>query len=863
MLTAHRIPPHSVDRPALRRQLDLGLSAPLTLLVAPAGAGKTVLLSQWVESRPDLAVAWVDVTPADDDSVHFAQQIVARLGSVDPRLAELTAALGEPSGGLGADMVEALSAGLGNVSHPVVLILDDLHNLSERATVEDLWTLADGLPDNAHLVLSSRADLRLAWSRHRLQHGLVELRRAQLAFDYADTAAVLEQIIGRRVSESTAASVLRHTEGWAAGVQLAGLTLRLHDGSDAVVDALDATDRLIVDYLSEEVLDAQKPDRRRALLALSVLEEMSPGLVHALTDVPDAGGFLRDLEDESMFVVPIAGRRDWYKFHHLFRDLLRYRLRATEPDAEVLLLRAAAAWHLSEDDSSSAIECFLRARSWSDALDLILQRGREEYERGHTATVTRWLSMVPREIRVARPDVEVLFGIMSGMTGRAVQAEESFRQIISDPTTDDGHRLVAAAYLAAIVPFRPHPELYLQDALRAVRLLDQQPEIPVPDILQLTGRDLLTTLVYVSAARAHLFLGQLQEAREWLEKALATAGGRYPPFRIHGLGCLALVEALAGSLRAATEHADEALDIAREMSLLSHTSTADAFLARAIVAIQRGEPEAGAISLHEGNLRAAANQRTQIMWIAHLASKLIDPTGTDLTAIEPTGTPPPIVKQALLAISHRVARQAGEPHAPIEPQAAWSTLAFEEIAGLLTDGRAAAARERLAEIPFRLDPKAPGPAVERAIMIGWLHAAEGRTASSRAELDDALEMARPEWLVHPFVRAGNAVGALIDALPGPPDRFRSTVVQLSQRVRRGRADELPEPLTSRELEILAYLPTRLTNVEIAAHCYVSVNTIKTHTAHIYRKLDVAGRNAAVARARELGLLDSSADSHYV
>ena len=187
---------------------------------------------------------------------------------------------------------------------------------------------------------------------------------------------------------------------------------------------------------------------------------------------------------------------------------------------------------------------------------------------------------------------------------------------------------------------------------------------------------------------------------------LGTTGGRYPPFRVHGLGRLALVEAWVGSLRAATEYSDEALEIVREASLLSHTSTTDAYLARALVAIQRGEPETGAISLHEGSLRAAANQRPQLMWIAHLASKVIDPTGTDLTAIEPTGTPPPIVELGLAAIRHKVARQAAS-RTPIPPQREWSMLAFEEIAALLTVGNEGAARQRLAQIPFQPDPRAP------------------------------------------------------------------------------------------------------------------------------------------------------------
>lgn len=858
----HRVPPHSVDRPGLRHQLDAGLSAPLTLLVAPAGAGKTVLLSQWVETRSDLASAWFDVTSADDDSVHFAQRIVRGLVAQVPGLGEIAAPLGEPGGGLGEATLEALSAAMADAADPLVVVFDDLHTLSNRAIVEDLWRLADRLPDNAHLVFSSRTDLQLSWSRHRLRHGLVELRQAQLALDSNETTEVLEQITGTAVDDDTAAAITRHTEGWAAGIQLAGLTLRFRGHAESLVDTLDETDRLIIDYLSEEVLDAQTPQRREALLRMSVLDEMCAGLVHALTDVDDAEGLLRDLVRESMFVIPLPARRGWYRFHPLFRDVLRYRLRATDAAAEGRLLRTAADWYIADGDSPAAIECLLAARCWQDALDLILQRGRSVFERGHTATVARWLSFVPTEVRQARPGIEALYGIMTGMTGRAGEAEDVLRGLLADPRTDDGHRLVASGYLAAVVQFRPYPEIYLDDAVRTMSLLDSEPQLATPDLLQLSSPDMLTALALVSAGRAYLFMGRLDDAREWMQRGVATVGGQYPPYRVHGLGSLALVEAWVGNLRAAAEHADEALDLAREASLLTHPAPADAYLARAFVAIQRGESESGAMSLHEGNLRAAANQRTQLMWIAHLASKLIDPAGTDPAAIEPVGAPPPIVRQGLRALAHRLARIGSEQPTPIQPQHEWSPLAFEELAGLLTEGRADAARTRLEQIPFTPDPLAPGPAVEHLIISAWLCAVEGRVAASREEMIAALDLAEPEWLVHPFLRAGAAVSPLIDALPGRPGAFRRILVSKSARAGSPPARGLIEPLTARELEILAYLPTRLTNTDLAARFFVSVNTIKTHMAHIYRKLEVTGRTAAVERAAELGLIDA-ADTAYV
>ena len=266
----HASPPHAVDRPALRRQLDVGVRSPLTLLVAPAGAGKTVLLSQWVASRPDLVVRWFDLTSADGDAAHFAQRLVRALVDVDPTFSQLAAPLGEPRGGLGAGLIDALVVALGEIDDEIVIVLDDLHQLSNRALADDLWVLARRLPRNAHLLVSSRSDPGLRLSRLRLEHALVEVRQAQLALSDAEIHDLLHRLTGDDIGADTIASVAEHTEGWAAGVQLAGLTLRFRTDEASLVGSLSETDRLVLDYLSEEVLDAQSADRREALLALAV-----------------------------------------------------------------------------------------------------------------------------------------------------------------------------------------------------------------------------------------------------------------------------------------------------------------------------------------------------------------------------------------------------------------------------------------------------------------------------------------------------------------------------------------------------------------------------------------------------------------
>ena len=854
MTERRRIPSHAVDRPALRHQLDIGIESPLTLIVAPAGAGKTVLLSQWERSRSDIAFAWFEVTAADASPDQFARRLIDGLVAAVPTFRSLSAPVETSEDRLGEAFLEDLAEALADAG-TVVLVFDDLERLSGSAILTDLWRMVDLLPPHAHAVFSSRVDLQLGWSRHRLEHGLVELRQRELAFDDETTARVIERIAGRPLSADAVAAVMARTEGWAVGVQLTALSLRFSPDPERVVDTLADTDRLVVDYLSQEVHDALAPGRREALVRLAVLDEVCAGLVEAVADV-DGHDFLAELERDSLFIVTVPDRPGWFRFHRLFRDLLLYRLRAGDARAEPRLLEAAADWFLARGDRETAVEYLLRARRWDRALEQVLASGRDVFEQVRTETVARWLRRVPADVRATSVDAEILLALTEAMSGRGKIAVDALQALLGSDALTIGQRQVALAYLAACVQFRPRAEMFVATGRDALALLDDHPEAEPPDLLGLTTRALLTYVSRGSLGRAHLFLGDLAEARSSLSIARDLAGFAYTPYRVHVLGSLALLDAFAGRLTSAAELADEALETAREFDLLAHPAPADAHLARAIVAIHRGEPEAGASALTEGEVRAASNQRTQLMWVAQLAATLMDPAADRETASEPPGPPPPLVRQALLAMGMRRARLRGAVAPPAVPTASWSPVAFEEIAGMLTDGQSSAAHVRLAQLRFDPDPLAPLPSVELALLLGWLCAQEGRRAKAIEHLGAALALAEPDWIVDPFVRAGPAIADLIEKLLGTRTdfarfvvgRIRAAVVTLDRK--------LMDELTPRELELLAFLPSRLTIADIAARCYVSTNTIKTHLGHIYRKLGVSGRDAAIERALELGLLDA-------
>ena len=425
-------PSYAVDRAALRRQLDEAIVHPLTLIVAPAGAGKSVLLAQWARSHPELNFVWVEVVEDDDDPVRFSQRLLQGFDAISPDFADLTALTSLHGGGLGTPLLEALEAQMAELPQ-VVIVLDDLHHLSNAVLISDLGRLANVLPPNVHLVLSTRTDLPIAWSRHRLNRRLTEIRQSDLALDEIDSAVLLEHITGRSLGADRVGALVARTEGWAAGLQLAGMTLRLYEDVDDFIIQFSGDDRLIADYLSEEVLQAQPDVRREFLLHISVLDSMCADLVALLTDEPSPQLVLEELERDSMFLVPLDTRRQWFRFHHLFRDMLRFKLRAEEPGAEARLLNRAAGWHLERGDVSTGLEYLLRAENWDGALDIVMARGSEVFEKGEMATVIRWISEVPESARADRHDVSLLLGGLMAIEGLAAGAEDILGRLATAP----------------------------------------------------------------------------------------------------------------------------------------------------------------------------------------------------------------------------------------------------------------------------------------------------------------------------------------------------------------------------------------------------------------------------------------------
>jgi LuxR family maltose regulon positive regulatory protein len=724
------------------------------------------------------------------------------------------------------------------------------------------------LPPNIHLVLSTRTDLPIAWSRHRVRDQLTEIRQSDLALDDTDSALLLEHITGRSLGIDRVATLVARTEGWAAGLQLAGMTLRLFDDPDEFITQFSGDDRLIADYLSEEVLLAQPGDRREILLRVSVLDTMCADLVTLLTGEPSPQLVLEQLERESMFLVPLDTRRVWFRFHHLFREMLRFKLRGERPELEANLLKQAATWHLDRGDLSSGMEYLLRARSWDDALDVIMARGSEVFEKGEMATVIRWISRVPESVRADRTDVSLLLGMLMGVEGLAAGSEDILGRVATHPSSSAGERVCAQVFLATMVQWRPRPEVSVDMAARALDELAGLGNAHIPAILNLTHPASLETMAVLSRGRAHFQAGDLELARDWLTRGLATQGATYPIWKVSGLGSLGLLEAWRGNTERAIALSDEALSIAKEVGLLTHPSVAEAYLTSSLVALERGEPGRASVSLHEGIVRAEANKRNQLSWFGHLEAALLseaegradEAMTTVLSARSDLGAPPPpVVADRLLALKARLLRLGGSPEQSQRALRSGSSdsvvLAFERTAAALTLGDDELARKLIETLPEFSDSTEPLATVEGLLLASWLAESHGSLDWAGRHLTEAMVIAESHSLVESFVRLGPTILRMVSELPDSHSAFQERVLRRAEAFASpSRGRDLVEPLTDRELEILSYLPSRLTNTELADQFYVSVNTIKTHMAHIYRKLGVANRNRAIARAREVGIL---------
>jgi LuxR family maltose regulon positive regulatory protein len=849
----------TLRRPRLESALDQVPPGGIGALVAPADSGKSVLLTQWTR-QSTAHVCQLRVTANLDDPVVFARALVAAIAVeaplFDSAISDLVAGRS-----LGPAFLSRLGAELGNLDRETVLIIDDLHLLVNESISADLTRMLVRLPPTVRVLLAARWDPALRLQRLRLEGRLVELRASELAFTADESRQLLESVSGRPLSESQAQALHSRTEGWAAGLQLAGISLQRVPDPDRFIEHFTGSDRLIADYLAEEVLDDLEADIRRFLLQTSVLDWLDADLCDAVTGGHDSAAMLDLLARRSLFLVQPDAAGERLRYHNLFADLLRYRLRV-EPGAETRSRHRAAQWLLAHDHVADAVEQFLAAGEPLRVADLVIRHGQTSFERGEAATLARWLEAA-RNMDPSLP-VAVEVNLLAAQVAafQTSEAVETYRRLRrrSDMSNSDS---AAAAALYACVGLDDLPTAEVFTAAHAVTaLLPKDADDVVIDFLGVGGRESVEFLAGCMIAVALLFDGDLTRSAAQFDAVRDLPGAQYRVWKIYALGGLALARALAGQANEAQANAMAALDVAEVNGVGHHHSLAFAHLALARVALDRLDQNAAAHHLRESGIRAETTGHTATLAFQSLleAEQTAIWTGSDAALRQ-------------LWSSH---------HNPREPRIVTDLRHALELRLLVAQGRCDQARALLALsarprplTPHVVDLELAGghEAAARQALIHWdrpgtlreviahniRSCAVASQAGARSQaamlLDRALELAEPEGLRAPFLEQTEVRRMLRrEVLRGSQGFARSIVSSPLSRDDAAGAEQLLAPLTEREREVLDYLPTRLSNSEIASTLFVSTNTVKTHLRHLYIKLDVADRDDAVEKAAQLGLL---------
>jgi LuxR family maltose regulon positive regulatory protein len=896
-----------VSRPRLSERLDRGAAARLMLVSAPAGFGKTTLLTQWLASglltgsasqaqKP--AAAWLSLDQGDNDPASFWSYLVAALRTVAPGVGASTLTLLQEAQPPPIHAVlTMLLNDLGAIASEVVLVLDDFHVIDALDVQEGVSFLVEHLPPQMHLVIASRTDPALPLARLRARGELVEIRAADLRFTPEEAAAYLNEMMGLALGAADVAALEGRTEGWIAALQLAALSMQGRDDTAGFIAGFAGDDRYIVDYLVEEVLQRQPEHVRSFLLQTSLLSRLSGPLCDAVTGQNDGRARLEALDRGNLFVVPLDDRRRWYRYHHLFADVLRARLLDEQADHVRELHRRASEWYEQNDDRSEAIRHALAGNDLERAADLVELALPALRQRRQDATLRLWLEALPDELIRVRPVLSVGYagalmvrGEVEGVEGRLRDAERWLDSTTGQPTSEN-HPSSAAMVVVDEKEFRSLPSaIAIYRAGQALLVGDVAGTMThARRALNLAGKDnhVGRGSPAVLLGLAHWASGDLQAANHWYAEGMASLvkAGHLSDV----IGCavaLADIRITQGQLREAMSTYEWGLQQATDQSGPALRGAADMHVGMSQLLRERNDLDASRhhlLASRELGEHAGLPQNPY-RWRVALA-RVREAEGDLGGALEllneadrlyvgdfsPNVRPVPAMRARLWVASGRLGEALSwASEQGLSGQDDLSYLhEFEHItlARVLLAQHAAERDERSLDEADRLlgylleaaeKGKRTGSVIEILALKALAHQRHGDIPAALASLQRALMLAEPQGYIRVFVDEGAPMAALLKALAKQgiaPSYLRLLLAAVNGTEERRPAEPgLIEPLSQRELDVLRLLGTELDGPDIARELVVSLNTVRTHTKNIYTKLGVNNRRAAVRRAAELDLL---------
>jgi len=886
-----------VTRPRLSDRLSRGAESALTLVSAPAGFGKTTLLTEWLAAAPadGRSAAWLSLDQRDNDSAVFWTYLVTALQ---------TAAHGVGAGALlllksPQSPIETVLATLVNDLHAtpndVVLVLDDYHVIEARDVQDGMTFLLEHLPPQMHLVIASRADPALPLARLRGRGELVEIRAADLRFTPDEAAEYLNEAMGLTLTAEDVDALEGRTEGWIAALQLAALSMQGRDDIAGFIAGFAGDDRYIVDYLVEEVLQRQPEHVRSFLLQTSILSRLNGSLCDAVTGQDGGKAMLEALDRGNLFLVSLDDRRQWYRYQHLFRDVLRARLLDEQPDRVHELHRRASGWYEQNGERSEAIHHAMAGEAFERAADLVelaipaMSQGRRE------ATLRRWLEALPDEVITVRPVLSVgyaaallVHGELEGVEARLRDAERwlgttagapesrapSTAMVVVDDEAFRGLPSAIAVYRAAQAWVLGDVAGTMTHARRALDLVGADGHL---------GRGAAAGMLGL----AHWTSGDLDAAHRWwadsqasLEKAghhsdmlgcaIALADIRIAQGRLHEA-----MSTYERGLKVATAQGPPVLRGAADMhvgmsGLLRERNDLDAALQHLLTSRELGEHVGLPQNRHRWRV-AMARVREAKGDLAGALDLLDEAERLYNGDLFPDVRPIAALRARVLAAQGKLDEALGwarERGLSVDDDLSYLrefehiTLARVLLAQYAAEpaGRSIHEATRLLERLLRAaeEGERTGSVIEILVLQALAHQTQGDIPAALASLHRALTLAEPEGYVRIFVDEGPPMASLLRAVAKQgiaPNYVRRLLAALNKTddstpVTQG----LIDPLSERELVVLRLLGTDLNGPEIARELIVSVNTVRTHTKNIYAKLGVTNRRAAVRRAQELRLL---------
>jgi LuxR family maltose regulon positive regulatory protein len=866
--------PRVVLRPRLTERLNEGLHRRLTLVSAPAGFGKTTLLGEWLACCQRQS-AWLSLDEGDNDPTRFLSHLVAALQTINQNVGEdVLRALQSPQPPPAESILTALLNEITTIEDDIALVLDDYHVIDTRAVDDALAFLLEHLPPRMHLVMATREDPRLPLARLRARGQLGELRAADLRFIPSEAAEFLKGVMGLSLSAEDVAALETRTEGWVAGLQLAAVSMQGHEDATSFIESFTGSHHFVLDYLVEEVLQQQPESVRTFLLRTSILDRLCGPLCDAVLLETSASGqeTLEYIERANLFLVPLDDERRWYRYHHLFADLLRQRLhqgtaslKGNEgPDVAELHVRASR-WF---EGNGLEVEAFRHAAAANDverAESLIEGEGVPLYFRGTVAPVLKWLESLSKAVLDARPSLWVMYAsVLLLVDHTAVEQKlQAAEAALQDTEPDDKTRdLVGriASMRATLAVIEHDAETIIAQSRRALEHLHPD-NLPLRTATtwtlghahQLRGDRAAAREAYaevissgksfgdsVYTIAATINLGQIQEAdnrlslaAESYRRVLQLAGD--PPQPIACEACLGLARIAYqwNDLDAAEQHGQQFAHLTRQMGSVDSFASYDVFLA--YLKLAKGDV-AGADAIlaraeefvrqHNFEFRMPDVAAAQVLTLLHKG---------DLAAA------------AHLAETHDLPISQARVHlAQGDPSAALALLE-----------------------PLHRQAEAKGWEDERLkvmVLQALAHHAHGERGEAVQLLGDALALAEPGGFIRIFVDEGLPMAQLLSEaaahgiMPDYTVRLMAAFEAEEHKSEEGSylpparlAQPLTEPLSQRELEVLRLIAQGLSNREICERLYLALDTVKGHNRRIFGKLSVQRRTEAVAKARSLGI----------